>query len=47
MNDNNYLYTYQFGFKRNNSASMALTVLVDKISHALNNGDYVLGIFLD
>ena len=26
---------------------MAVLTLVDKISEALNNGDYVIGVFLD
>ena len=41
------LSIFQFGFRKNHSAAMALTCLVDKISKALENGEYVLGIFLD
>lgn len=47
MNGNNMLYKYQFGFKKNHSTSMALIVLVDKITEALQNGEHVLGLFLD
>ena len=45
INKHNILYDYQFGFRKKYSASMALVQLVDKI--AINNGDYILGVFLD
>ena len=38
---------YLFGFQRNHSTVMALTVLVDKIADALQNGEFVIGVFLD
>ena len=41
------LYPFQFGFQKNHSTNMALITLVDKISDALENGDKVLGVFLD
>ena len=41
------LYEYQFGFRCGLSPELALTCLVDKISNALENGEYVLGLFLD
>ena len=41
------LYKYQFGFRNNHSTYMALIFLMDKIISALNDGDYVLGLFLD
>ena len=41
------LYSYQFGFRSNHSPNLALLLLVDKISDALENDDYVLGLFLD
>ena len=41
------LYEYQFGFRCGHSPELALTCLVDKISNALENGEYVLGLFLD
>ena len=41
------LYQYQFGFRNNHSTYLALIFLVDKIISALNDGDYVLGLFLD
>ena len=47
INDNNILYKYQFGFRHNHGTSLALIVLVDKIMSALEQGDTVLGVFLD
>ena len=47
INDNNSLYRYQFGFQKGKSTHMALIVLIDKISEALEKGDCVVGIFLD
>jgi len=41
------LYKYQFGFRKNHSANMALILLVDKIASAIEKGEVVLGIFLD
>ena len=41
------LYSNQFGFRRGHSPDLALICLVDTISNALENGEYVLGIFLD
>ena len=47
INKYKLLYPFQFGFQKNHSTNMALITLVDKISHALENGDKVLGVFLD
>ena len=43
----NILYLFQFGFRDLHSPNLALILLVDKISRALEEGDYVLGLFLD
>jgi exonuclease III len=43
----NILHCNQFGFRRNHSTSMALATIVDKIVCALNNNEFVLGVFLD
>ena len=43
----NLLYPYQFGFRNNHSPELALLYLVDKISNALDDGECVLGLFLD
>ena len=47
INDNNVLYKFQFGFREGHSPNLALMLLVDKISRALEDGDFVLGLFLD
>ena len=41
------LFEYQFGFPKGKSTHMALITLVDKVTEALDNGDYVVGVFLD
>ena len=46
LNKHNILYAYQFGFRMHHSPNLALIVLVDGISKALENGDFVLGPFL-
>ena len=47
INHNNLLYKYQFGFRKGYSTNMALIVLMDKILNAIDNGEVVLGVFLD
>ena len=47
INKHNILYASQFGFRMLHSPNLALIFLVDRISKALENGDFVLGIFLD
>ena len=47
VNKHNILYNYQFGFRKGHSTQMALLCLVDKISSAVNDGDFVFGLFLD
>ena len=47
LNVHNVLYAYQFGFRLGHSPGLALVLLVDKISQALEKGEYVLGPFLD
>ena len=47
ITDNNILYRYQFGFRKSHSTNIALMVLVHKIMDFLDNGDIVLGVFLD
>ena len=37
----------QFGFRKNHSTYMALMLLVDNLIKSLDNGEYVLGVFLD
>ena len=47
INTHKVLSKYQFGFRKGHSTSYALVTLVDKIATALDQGDSVLGIFLD
>ena len=47
LNDFNILYENQFGFRRNHSTHMAHIVLMVKIVHALENGESVIGLYLD
>ena len=47
VTNNDLLYKYQFGFQRGKSTYMALLLLVDKITEALDKGECVVGIFLD
>ena len=47
INKHKLLYSYQFGFRINHAPELALLCLADKISDALENGEYVLGLFLD
>ena len=47
INENNILHKLQFGFRKDHSTSIALMILADKISKALHEGDYVLGVFID
>ena len=44
---NDILYKLQFGFREKHSTNIALMVLVDKVASALNDGEIVLGAFLD
>ena len=47
INAHDILYKYQFGFRADHSPNLALLFMIDKISDALENGEYVLGLFLD
>ena len=47
INKHNLLYKFQFGFRKGHSPNLALICLVDRITAALENGDFVLGVFLD
>ena len=37
----------QYGFRKDHSTSLALIDLYDKISNALDQGEFVIGLFLD
>ena len=47
INKHKLLYPNQFGFRENHGTNIALTFLYNKILKSLDNGDYVLGLFLD
>ena len=47
INKHNILSAYQFGFRMHHSPYLALIIIVDGISRALEEGDFVLGHFLD
>ena len=47
FNKHQLFYKYQFGFREQHGTDVALIILLDKIMSALNDGDYVLGVFLD
>ena len=47
LNKYNILSINQFGFRKNHSTSLALIHLYDKISTAIDNREYTVGIFLD
>ena len=41
------LFSYQFGFRKSHSTYMAFMVLIDKLTRALDDGKFVVGILLD
>ena len=46
VKENDIINNMQFGFRKGHSTSIALMLLADRISKALYNGEYVLGVFL-
>ena len=47
INKHDILYKYQFGFRKGHSTNLALIYLIDKISSAANDNEYIIGTFLD
>ena len=47
LNKFSTLYENQFGFRKSHSTHMGLLTLMDKLVHAIENGEYVMGVFLD
>lgn len=47
ISQNNLLYNYQFGFRPAHSTNLALTLLTDKIIEAIDNKEFMVGVFLD
>ena len=44
---NKILIQHQFGFRNKCSTYMTLSILMDKLIKSLENGDYMIGVFLD
>ena len=47
LDSNAQLYHYQFGFRQGHSTQQAIITVVEKITSSLDNGDLVIGLFLD
>ena len=47
LNEFDILYKFQFGFRKDYSTHMALIILMDKLTTALENGEFTVGVFLD
>ena len=47
IDKNNILYENQFGFRKQHSTSMALTILMDKLHTATDHNFFSLGVYLD
>ena len=47
LEDNKILFVNQFGFRKSHSSYMARMLLVDKLTKALENGVYIICVFLD
>ncbi len=43
----NILYQCQYGFREGYSTNLALVEIMDQVHKALNDGNYVLGLYLD
>ena len=43
----NILFMYQFGYRKLHSTTIALIEITDKIKKLLDEGNYVIGIYLD
>lgn len=47
LQDFNILHDHQFGFRKRHSTLLALTEIIDNIRTQIDEGNYVIGIFLD
>ena len=47
INQHQILYNYQFGFREKYGTDLALIKIIDKISQAFQQKEYVIGVFLD
>ena len=46
LHQNNILYEFQFGFRKQHSTILALMEVMDSIYSHLDNHDFILGFFL-
>lgn len=44
---NDFFSAHQYGFRKGSNTRIAVVELLDKIMNAVDNNEYVLGIFLD
>ena len=47
LEEHNILFCNQFGFRKNNSTSLALIQITEKIKESIDNKQYGCGIFID
>ena len=47
INKYKILYKYQFGFRKDHSTYMALIILVDKITAALDKGEFTITVLIE
>ena len=47
LEDNKFLYNYQFGFRKKRGTSFSVVDFISKINQAIDNGEVSVGIFLD
>ena len=47
LNQNNILFPSQYGFQKKNSTNLATIELMTKITDAIDNNEYKVGVFLD
>ena len=45
LDEHSILYAHQYGFRRGHSTSHAIISLVEKVSHSLDTGKIVVGVF--
>ena len=47
LESHNILFMYQFGYRKLHSTTIALIEITDKIKKLLDEGNYVIGLYLD
>ena len=47
LESHNILFMYQLGYRKLHSTTIALIEITDKIKKLLDEGNYVIGIYLD